>query len=99
GLAGSQLSSFTIARHTESVALLANEVSKVDDAVAITVAAVKAQAAPENAQAVVKQETGVSWTVEQWRPLVGAVLAKADVRGGQAVLRYSKASAGGAPVL
>lgn len=99
GLAGSQLSNFTESRQTRDLALLANELSKVDDAVAITVAALKAQTTPERAQALVKQETGVGWTVEQWKPRGGAVIARADLRDGQAVVRFANAFAGDASVL
>lgn len=99
GLAGVQLSTFTKSRQTRDLVLRATELSKLDDAVAITVAALKAQATPERAQAVVKQETGVSWTVEQWKPYGGAVVAQADFREGQAVVRYANASAGDTSVL
>jgi len=77
----------------------AAELLKVDDAVAITVAALKAQATPERVQALVKQETGMGWIVEQWKPHSGAVMARAPVREGQAVVRYANTSANNASIV
>lgn len=94
---GLSLSLYTKDEELAGGRLLARNFQQVDAAVAMTVAAAKVGTEPQRASDLVSQETGVGWIVENLRPSIGAVMARAKFVDGEAVVTYAQGDAPDAP--